>query len=212
MWKRTTAVTVVVLVIALAAGFFGCEQESPVAVKEHTVENIDSSDYPKGPVNTIMDLGAVNYPINPWLPLNTSNSFGHYVPNRGIHLGDDCVRSPGTPIYAIRQGMVKYARYNSGGWGYLMIVESMVNNLPFCTVYGHLGNAMFPGEGNWVSTNQYIGTVGSMQESGQTTPHLHLGIHLGWYGAPTGTYPSWCRGYSTSTSGWSNPTTFMAYW
>jgi len=151
------------------------------------------------------------YPINPWSPLG-GYAFGRYVSGRGYHLGDDCVRGSGTPVYAIWHGRVKYARYNSGGWGYLMIVEYYINNIPFCVVYGHLGATMYPGEGNWVSRGQYIGTVGSTAESGQATPHLHLGIHYGGYDAQTGTYPSWCKGYASSTSGWFNPTTFIAYW
>lgn len=162
---------------------------------------------------SILASDYIKYPINPWLPLK-GLSFGRWRSGYGYHLGDDCVRSAGTPVYAIYPGYVRYAR-NKGigsGWGYLMIVESWINNIPFCTVYGHLGRNMYPGEGRWVYTNQYIGTIGSTEESGQTTPHLHLGIHYGGYGAPTGTYPSWCRGYGSTTNYWFNPTNFIAYW
>lgn len=156
-----------------------------------------------------IDTDYIWYPINPWLPL-VGYPFGRYVSGQGYHLGDDCIRSAGTPIYAIYDGNVRYARYNSGGWGYLMIVESMFNNLVFCTVYGHLGRTMYPGEGRSVGRGQYIGTVGSTGESGQNPPHLHLGIHMGGYDAPTGQYPAWCKGYGTSTNGWLNPTDFIA--
>ncbi|MFH1171065.1 MAG: M23 family metallopeptidase [bacterium] len=188
----------------------GCgKQEVPTQSSFLGSEPDSSAD--DGSLSIALDNGYINTPITPWLPLG-GYAFGRYVSGRGYHLGDDCVRSPGKAVHAIWHGRVKYARYNSGGWGYLMIVEYYINNLPFCVVYGHLGGTMYPGEGNWVTRGQYIGTVGSTQESGQTTPHLHLGIHYGGYGAPTGTYPSWCKGYASSTSGWFNPTDFMNYW
>ncbi|MBU0707585.1 M23 family metallopeptidase [Patescibacteria group bacterium] len=205
------------LVLVLILGLIvlpGCSDEKGIeSVMEPEVGDSspltpDSLWNPGGPVT--LDRGYIDYPINPWLPLN-GRAFGRYITNRGYHLGDDCVRSPGTPVHAIWNGYVRYARYNHGGWGYLMIVESSINNIPFCTVYGHLGNAMYPGEGHWVSKGQYIGTVGSTSESGQSTPHLHLGIHYGGYGKPTGEYPNWCCGYNWSTSGWFNPTGFMSY-
>ncbi len=99
-------------------------------------------------------------PINPWEPIG-GYGFLRYVSGRGYHLGDDCVRSAGTPVYAMYDGFVRYARYNSGGWGYLMIVESTISGTTFCAVYGHLGATMYPGEGRNVGRGQYIGTVGS---------------------------------------------------
>ena len=94
-----------------------------------------------------------------------------------------------------------------------MIVESTISGTTFCAVYGHLGATMYPGEGKNVGRGQYIGTVGSTAESGQSTPHLHLGVHYGPYGYPTGTYPGWCRGYAPSyTGGWEWPTLFIQAW
>ena len=72
MWKKSAIVTVAVLAMALAIGFFGCEnQESPVEDQEEQWNVLPDSfgNYKEEPV-LLMDLGAVNYPINPWLPLN----------------------------------------------------------------------------------------------------------------------------------------------
>ncbi|MBU1130945.1 M23 family metallopeptidase [Patescibacteria group bacterium] len=208
--KKWLMLTVIALIAMAIAGCQTSDNQGTITGAESTLS--DSAAGSKNGEAFTDDWGYVNYPINPWLPLGTSNTFGN-VTSRGVHLGDDCVRNPGTPICAIYQGTVKYKGYHggTGNWGYIMIVESMINNLPFCTVYGHLGSNMPPSQGNWVTTDQCLGTVGSTQQSGQTTPHLHLGIHYGPYGTQTGTYPSWCKGYSSSTNGWFNPTSFIAY-
>jgi murein DD-endopeptidase MepM/ murein hydrolase activator NlpD len=188
-----------ILVIMPACDSLNQKSESPVGPTS-PVDNIGSQP-PNRPQVTATD--NIKYPINPWLPLN-GYPFGKYD-GYSYHVGDDCVRNPGTPIYALYEGYVRYARNHGGRWGYLMIVESHFNNLVFCTVYGHMGNRMYPGEGNWVGTGQYIGTVGSTADSGQSSPHLHLGV----YGASTGVYPGWCCGYASSTQWWFNPTNFM---
>lgn len=150
------------------------------------------------------------YPLAPWLPLG-GYAFG-VLTSRGYHLGDDCVRAAGTPVYAIYGGYVRYVKYHSGtgNWGWIVIVESRWNNLPFCTVYGHLSSRGLISQGLCIPQNVKIGEIGKTWENGGHTPHLHLGIHYGYYGASTGVYPSWCRGYGGSTSGWLNPTNFIA--
>lgn len=191
------------LAILPACDSLNRESKSPVGPTS-PADNIGTQP-PNRPEVTATD--NIKYPINPWLPLN-GRVFG-VLTSRGWHTGDDCVRPPGTPIYAIWNGYVRYARYQGPSWGYLMITECYFNNLVFCVVYGHMGNRMYPGEGQWVSTGQYIGTVGSTADSGQNPPHLHLGIHYGGYGAPTGAYAPWCCGYCGSTNSWFNPTNFM---
>jgi murein DD-endopeptidase MepM/ murein hydrolase activator NlpD len=184
--------------------FCSCGKETPVEVEKNS--DLEPNEPSQRQEVTATDY--IKYPINPWLPITnpfgTKNSVGKY------HVADDCVRPPGTPIYAIWDGYVRYARYQGPSWGYLMITECYFNNLVFCVVYGHMGSRMYPGEGQRVRTGQYIGTVGSTAESGQASPHLHLGIHYGGHGSPTGVYPAWCCGYSYSTSGWFNPTNFIA--
>lgn len=220
--NRLVTLLLVVAVVAMFA--FGCGQKSvdPTEVTENmptfnTPDNSTPTDSTKDRLGiqptALADYSFVFFPIVPWEPLNGFR-FGYNRPGHGIHLGDDCIRAPGTPIYAIYDGYVRYARNKtiSSGWGYLMIVESQISNITFCTVYGHMGSRMYPGEGQWVSRGQYIGTVGSTAESGQTSPHLHLGVYAGAFGTSTGNYPWWCKGYASSTSGWYNPTDFINRW
>ena len=54
---------------------------------------------------------------------------------RGMHKGIDISLHTGEPIYATFEGKVRYARYNSGGYGYLVILRHP-NGLE--TYYGHL--------------------------------------------------------------------------
>ena len=222
--SKILVLTLALMASILAANLIvGCSEEkssnpitSAVTPTDNTVNPIDSADGRKDqmqPAATAQDYSFVLYPIDPWEPLNGFR-FGYYRTGHGIHLGDDCVRAPGTPIYAMYDGVVRYARNKgiSSGWGYLMIVESQIAGITFCTVYGHMGSRMYPGEGQRVSRLQYIGTVGTTAESGQTSPHLHLGVYAGAFGTSTGNYPGWCKGYAPSTSGWYNPTDFIKRW
>lgn len=86
---------------------------------------------------------------------------------RGMHKGIDIGLPTGEPIYATFEGKVRYARYNSGGYGYLVIIRHP-NGLE--TYYGHLCK-LNVSVNDYVVAGQVIGYGGNTGRS--SGPHLH---------------------------------------
>ena len=84
------------------------------------------------------------------------------------HNGVDISLKLRDPIYAAFPGRVRYSRYNSGGYGNLVIIRHD-NGLE--TFYGHLSERMVE-PNQWVEAGQVIGLGGSTGRS--TGPHLHF--------------------------------------
>lgn len=89
---------------------------------------------------------------------------------RGMHKGIDIGLPTGEPIFAAFEGKVRYARYNSGGYGNLVIVRHP-NGLE--TYYGHLCK-MNVSVGDYVTAGQVIGYGGNTGRS--RGPHLHFEV------------------------------------
>lgn len=87
---------------------------------------------------------------------------------RGMHKGIDISLPTGEPIYATFDGKVRYARYNTGGYGYLVIIRHP-NGLE--TYYGHLCKLNVSAN-DWVSAGQVIGYGGNTGRSRGS--HLHF--------------------------------------
>lgn len=89
---------------------------------------------------------------------------------RGMHKGIDVGLPVGEPIYAAFEGKVRYARYNSGGYGYLVILRHP-NGLE--TYYGHLCKLNVD-VNDFVAAGQVIGYGGNTGRS--RGPHLHFEV------------------------------------
>ncbi|MBE6978541.1 MAG: hypothetical protein E7438_07955 [Ruminococcaceae bacterium] len=92
--------------------------------------------------------------------------------HKGIDLGADS----GTPIFAVRDGVVRVAAYEEGGAGYYV---SLGHTGGYISIYMHMTHYIVY-QGQRVKAGDIIGYVGST--GGSTGPHLHLGI------AKDGTY------------------------
>jgi peptidoglycan hydrolase-like protein with peptidoglycan-binding domain len=92
------------------------------------------------------------------------------------HTGIDFPQSMGAPVGAAGVGVVGFAGWNSGGYGYLVVVK---HRLGFETWYAHLSSiAVAPGQR--VQGGSRIGYVGSTGRS--TGPHLHWEVRR--FGTP----------------------------
>jgi murein DD-endopeptidase MepM/ murein hydrolase activator NlpD len=113
------------------------------------------SEPPGDPVRFVRPLGG---PI--------TDGFG-WVDGR-MHTGLDFPAPTGTPVGAAGRGVVSFAGWNTGGYGYLVVVT---HRLGFETWYAHLSSvASSPGQR--VVGGSRIGYVGSTGRS--TGPHLHF--------------------------------------
>lgn len=88
------------------------------------------------------------------------------------HKGLDIAASNGTPIKAAADGVVTYARYNSGGYGNLVKIDHG-NGVE--SYYGHCSK-LYVKEGQTVKAGDTIAAVGSTGNS--TGNHLHFEIRL----------------------------------
>ena len=88
------------------------------------------------------------------------------------HAGLDIAASNGTPIYAVADGEVTYAQFNSGGYGYLVKI-SHGNGVE--TYYAHCSK-LYVSAGQNVTAGTCIAAVGSTGHS--TGNHLHFEIRI----------------------------------
>lgn len=88
------------------------------------------------------------------------------------HKGLDIAASNGTSIFAVADGTVDYAQFNSGGYGNLVII-SHGNGVQ--TYYAHCSKLMVS-KGQTVSAGDVIAAVGSTGHS--TGNHLHFEVRI----------------------------------
>jgi murein DD-endopeptidase MepM/ murein hydrolase activator NlpD len=88
------------------------------------------------------------------------------------HKGLDIAAETGSVISAARDGQVVYAQYNSGGYGYLVILQ---HSDGVSTYYAHC-SSLLVSQGEYVTRGQSIALVGSTGIS--TGSHCHFEIRL----------------------------------
>lgn len=91
---------------------------------------------------------------------------------RKMHAGIDFSAERGTPIYATGDGVVKYVRYDFGGFGKYVVID---HGFGIETLYGHM-DAQNVKVGQEVKRGETIGFVGSTGKS--TAPHVHYEVHI----------------------------------
>ncbi len=95
--------------------------------------------------------------------------FSKYGPRgRRSHKGVDIPLQTGEPIYAVFEGKIRYSKYNTGGYGNLVIIRHK-NGLE--TWYAHLSKRNVA-VNEYVKAGQVIGFGGSTGRS--RGPHLHF--------------------------------------
>jgi murein DD-endopeptidase MepM/ murein hydrolase activator NlpD len=116
---------------------------------------------PSGPVRFLRPIGG-----------QITDGFG-WVGGRQ-HTGVDIPAGAGTPVGAAGRGVVAFAGWNDGGYGYLVVVR---HRLGFESWYAHLSRIAVS-VGQAVVGGSRIGFVGSTGHS--TGPHLHFEVrHFG---------------------------------
>lgn len=139
---------------------------SSTIIKEPVTEQIGIGTYSASPSSsstTLNGTGEFSWPVN-----------GGYISDPFIsnrnHKGLDIAAPAGTEIYAAADGVVTVAGWNSGGYGYLIMID---HGNGYTTVYGHC-SVIWAYVGQTVSRGQSIGAVGSTGNS--TGNHLHFEV------------------------------------
>ncbi len=89
------------------------------------------------------------------------------------HNGWDIANPEGTPVYAVDDGVVKFAGWSDRGYGNMVVID----HGSYQTLYAHLRDAPSVSEGQSVVAGQVIGSMGNTGFS--TGPHLHFEIRHG---------------------------------
>jgi murein DD-endopeptidase MepM/ murein hydrolase activator NlpD len=105
-----------------------------------------------------------------------------------MHTGIDFPAPVGATVGAAGRGTVKFAGWNSGGYGYLVVIS---HRLGFETWYAHLSR-IYVSSGQAVAGGSRIAGVGSTGHS--TGPHLHFEVRLN--GTPIDPSPRLLTAYS----------------
>jgi len=89
------------------------------------------------------------------------------------HKGLDIASTEGTPVTAVAAGTVKFAGWNTQGYGNLVVIDHGA----YQSLYAHLRDTPSVHAGEAVSAAEAIGVMGNTGFS--TGPHLHFEIRLG---------------------------------
>lgn len=118
----------------------------------------------------VVDLNLISS-LDEFHPPITGKVFSKYGRRgRRNHNGVDIPLKTGEPIYAVFDGRVRYSKYNTGGFGNMVIVRHQ-NGLE--TYSAHLSKRNVE-EGEYVKAGQIIGYGGSTGRS--RGPHLHFEV------------------------------------
>jgi murein DD-endopeptidase MepM/ murein hydrolase activator NlpD len=117
-----------------------------------------------------IDLCLINSAEEYHAPITGAVRSPFGIRRRRNHNGIDIPLRTGDPIYATFEGKVRYAKYNTGGYGNLVIVRHK-NGLE--TWYAHLSRPNVT-ENQYVKAGQVIGYGGNTGRS--TGPHLHYEV------------------------------------
>ncbi|MFI3294684.1 MAG: M23 family metallopeptidase [Rikenellaceae bacterium] len=146
--------------------------QSSLVYKEHwdTTSIFSYRSIELGDLDEIVELRLVDSLSEFSVPYQ-GKVFSKYGVRRGRrHNGVDLALKVGDPIYATFEGVVRYARYNTGGYGYLVIIRHP-NGLE--TWHAHL-TTINSRVGDYVKAGEVIGYGGSTGRS--TGAHLHFEV------------------------------------
>lgn len=124
----------------------------------------------------VRSLSAPGSPVRFLRPVSgpIGDGFGWVGGRR--HTGIDFPQPMGAPVGAAGRGRVAFAGWNSGGYGYLVVVR---HRLGFESWYAHLSRIV-ASPGQRVAGGSRIGYIGSTGHS--TGPHLHFEVRR--FGTP----------------------------
>lgn len=102
------------------------------------------------------------------------------IPERNIHIGLDLWTKADTAVLAPLDGKVHSFKNNIGlgDYGPTIILEHIIENEKFYTLYGHLSLESIENlsVGTFFTKGQKIGTLGDSSVNGDYAPHVHFQI------------------------------------
>ena len=136
--------------------------------------NIDSGAMQKL-AEQLKESNSLRYPLDdyfPEIPVTVTD------PPKGekYHTGEDSFAPPGTPVYAIENGIIRYSG-KARGYGWLIIIDHPAINI--YTLYGHLSTSRWKKSSGEVKKGELIAYLGDAGESETMVSHIHFGLRMG---------------------------------
>ena len=153
----------------------------------------------------LKETGSFRYPLEeyfPEIPVTATD------PPKGekYHTGEDSFAPPGTPVYAIGNGKIRYSGKMSG-YGWLIIIDHPDKNV--YSLYGHLSSSRWKKSSGEVKKGELFAYLGEAEEGETMVSHLHFGMRMGQKADyPRGWNRRWMAGYTNCRPdlvGWFHP-------
>lgn len=112
------------------------------------------------------------------------------------HTAEDSFAPPGTPVYAVGDGIIRYSG-KARGYGGLIIIDHPSQNV--YSLYGHLSLRRWRKGSGEVKKGELIAYIGKAEECYTMVSHIHFGLRMG----QKADYPlwgdaRWMAGYTNS--------------
>lgn len=123
--------------------------------------------------NPVFTSGQFTWPLPGYYTITSPYGSRWGTIHKGMDISGSNVR--GKPIVAAADGVVLNAGWNSGGYGYWVVINHGVHNgVQYSTLYGHMIGNPVVSAGQTVKAGQHIGNVGTTGYSFGN--HLHFEI------------------------------------
>ena len=180
-----------------------------VAAALITLDGFGQSDIDSGAMQKLAEQlkesNSLRYPLDdyfPEIPVTVTAP-----PQREMHhTGEDSFAPPGTPVYAVANGIIRYSG-KSRGYGWLIIMDHPDINV--YSLYGHLSTSRWKKSPGEVKKGELIAYLAEAEEGETMVSHIHFGLRMG----QMADYPRlgdrrWMAGYTyclPELVGWFNP-------
>lgn len=153
----------------------------------------------------LKESDLLQYPLDDYFPEVPVTGT---IPPKGElhHTGEDSFAPPGTPVFAVGDGIIRYSG-KSRGYGWLIIVDHPEINV--YSLYGHLSSHRWKKPSGEVKKGELIAYLAEASEGETMVSHIHFGLRMG----QMADYPSmgdqrWMAGYTNclpEQAGWFVP-------
>jgi murein DD-endopeptidase MepM/ murein hydrolase activator NlpD len=156
----------------------------------------------------LKETSSFRYPLDDYFPETpvTDTDPPKTEMREKYHTAEDSFAPPGTPVYAIGDGVISYSG-KARGYGWLIIIDHPVENV--YSLYGHLSTKRWKKSPGKVKKGELIAYLAEAEQGETMVSHLHFGLRMG----QKADYPSWgngrwMAGYTTCRPdmvGWFHP-------
>lgn len=184
--------------------FLGLIAASFIAVDGYGQTIFDSRTM-KEHAEQLKETNSFRYPLDgyfPEIPVTDTD------PPKGElhHTAEDSFAPPGTPVYAIGDGIISYSG-KARGYGWLIIIDHHFENV--YSLYGHLSTSKWKMSQGEVKKGEVIAYLAEANEGETMVSHIHFGLRKGQLAdyPPVGD-SRWMAGYTQSLpelQGWFHP-------